>query len=447
MINIARLDSSADDFDSRFEQLISEDSESAAKIKNRVAEIIARVRKEGDSALLEFAARFDGFAPSAADDFEIAPEMLSDSLARISQDDRRALQTAATRIEDYHRRQFNQGGGGGWQFEDEFGSVLGERILPLSRVGVYAPGGMAAYPSSVLMCAIPARIAGVKEIIIATPPVTNSSRNNLEGGGGVSPMILAAAKLAGATKVFRVGGAHAIAAFAYGTKTIPRADKIVGPGGGYVAEAKRQVFGAVGIDSVAGPSEVFIIADDTPPSPLVAADLLAQAEHDESARVILASPNSAVLDSVAAEIVSQLQNAPRKKIIMRSLNSQGALIKTRDLDEAIQLAERIAPEHLQIMSRDADAVAEKIKSAGAIFIGENSAVVFGDYCAGGNHVLPTGGGGRFFSPLGVGDFIKRIGVVKLSKKGAMELSPTAQTLARSEGLYAHSRAAELRAKK
>ena len=446
MINIARLDSSADDFDSRFEQLISEDSESAAEIKNRVAEIIARVRKEGDSALLEFAARFDGFAPSSADDFEIAPEMLSDSLARISQDDRRALQTAATRIEDYHRRQFNQGGGGGWQFEDEFGSVLGERILPLSRVGVYAPGGMAAYPSSVLMCAIPARIAGVKEIIIATPPVTNSSQNNLEEGG-VSPMILAAAKLAGATKIFRVGGAHAIAAFAYGTKTIPRADKIVGPGGGYVAEAKRQVFGAVGIDSVAGPSEVLIIADDTPPPLLVAADLLAQAEHDESARVILASPDSAVLDSVAAEMESQLQNAPRKKIIMRSLNSQGALIKTRDLDEAIQLAERVAPEHLQIMSRDADAVAEKIKSAGAIFIGENSAVVFGDYCAGGNHVLPTGGGGRFFSPLGVGDFIKRIGVVKLSKKGAVELLPTAQTLARSEGLYAHSRAAELRAKK
>jgi histidinol dehydrogenase len=433
-INLRRLDARAADFDSQLSRLLSSAGDNPALTK-QAGEIIQNVRSRGDAALLEYTARFDNYAPECAADLEAPAAELAAALDNIAPDMRAAMETAATRIADYCRRQTPSS----WEFEDANGNLLGERVSPLARVGVYAPGGLAAYPSSMLMCAIPARIAGVGEIIAASPA---------SGGKEVSPLTLAAAALSGVHRFFKIGGAQAIAALAFGTATIPKADKIAGPGGAFVSEAKRQLFGKkVGIDAIAGPSEVVILCDAHTNPALAAADFLAQAEHSADALAILLATDAAFLDAACKAINAALPNAPRREIIGASLAARGALIKAPDLSAACEIADTIAPEHLQVMTQNAAEISAQIKNAGAIFIGENSCVALGDYCAGGNHVLPTGGGARFSSPLGVGDFVKRTSFLQASPKGAATLAKTARTLATGEGLHAHAESARLREEK
>jgi histidinol dehydrogenase len=429
-LELRRLDSRAPSFDSDLARLIAFEAAQDPAIDAAVASIVADVRARGDVALVEYTARLDRLSVSRPGDLELSPAEVREAFDRLPDDQRRALETAASRIRAFHERQKMTS----WTYRDADGSVFGQQVTPLDRVGVYVPGGKAAYPSSVLMNVIPAHVAGVAEIVMVVP-TPDGARN---------PLVLAAAHLAGVKRAFTIGGAQAIAALAYGTTTVPAVDKICGPGNAYVAAAKRRVFGAVGIDMVAGVSEVLVIADQSANPDWVAMDLFAQAEHDELAQAILVTPDSALLDAVAASALRQIGELPRRAIIEASFANRGALIRSRDLDDAVRIANRIAPEHLELAVRDPDALLPSIRHAGAIFMGHASSESLGDYCAGPNHVLPTGRTARFSSPLGVYDFQKRSSVIAISDAGAQSLGPVAATLARGEGLDAHAKSAQYR---
>ena len=427
-----RLDSRAPDFDAALDALLHWDSAPDAALARTVADLIARVRREQDAALLALTAEFDRHPVSEAAALEIPAASLTAALESLADFEREALNGAAERIRAYHRHQVQEG----FSYRDQLGNELGQRVTPLQRVGVYVPGGQACYPSTVLMTVIPARVAGVDEVVM-TVPTPDGIRN---------PLVLAAAAVAGVDRVFTVGGAQAVAALAFGTQTVPRVDKIVGPGGAFVAEAKRQVFGPVAIDMIAGPSEILIIADDSANPDWLALDLFAQAEHDAAAQAILLSPSAALLDDVHASMQRLLPDMTRAPVIAASLAARGALIHTRDVAEAIELANRAAPEHLALhLTEEAESLAlGGLRHAGAIFVGEHSAEVMGDYAAGPSHVLPTFGTARYASPLGVYDFVKRSSVIRLSAEGVAPVARLAACLARGEGLDAHARAAEVR---
>jgi histidinol dehydrogenase len=426
----ARLATTDADFEPRLARLLAFESAQDPKVDAAVAEIIEAVRTRGDAAVLEYTRRFDRVEAADMTALEIPHSDLAAARGRIDAATREALELAAARIRSYHERQRLES----WSFTEADGTVLGQRVTALTRVGVYVPGGKAAYPSTVLMNVLPAKVAGVAEIIM-TVPTPGGERNDL---------VLAAAHLAGADRVFAIGGAQAVAALAYGTATIPAVDKIVGPGNAYVAAAKRRVFGVVGIDMVAGPSEILIVCDDSTDPDWIAMDLFSQAEHDEIAQAIAISPDARVLDRIAASIERLLPQMPRRAVIEASLAARGALIHTRDLDEACRLVDRIAPEHLELAVADAPALLDRIHHAGAIFVGRYSSEALGDYCAGPNHVLPTSRSARFSSPLGVYDFQKRSSLISISRAGADRLGRTAATLASGEGLSAHARSAQYR---
>jgi histidinol dehydrogenase len=430
MPELARLSTRAGDFDRRLAALTAFEAVQDPAVEDAVATILADVRARGDAAVLAYTERFDRVRARTVGELEIPRAELARALEGLAADVRSALGEAAARVRRYHERQRAES----WRYAEPDGTVLGQLVTPLDRVGLYVPGGRAAYPSSVLMNAIPARVAGVGELVMVVP-TPDGERN---------PLVLAAASLAGVDRVFAIGGAQAVAALAYGTATIPRVDKIVGPGNAFVAAAKRRVFGTVGIDMVAGPSEILVICDGTADPDWIAMDLFAQAEHDELAQAILLCPDAAFLDRVAASIDRLLGEMPRREVIRASLANRGALIETRDLDEACAIANRIAPEHLELAVRDPGSLLERIRHAGAVFVGAFSSEAVGDYCAGPNHVLPTAGTARFSSPLGVYDFQKRSSLVELSRGGARALGPVAARLARGEGLEAHARAAEYR---
>jgi len=419
-------------FLARLDTLLAFESATDAGIESAVAEILAKVRALGDTAVIDYTRRFDRLRVEAMAELELAPAELRAAYEHLPQEQRQALEQAAERIRSYHRRQL----AASWEYTEADGTRLGQKITALDRVGLYVPGGKAAYPSSVLMNALPAKVAGVKEMIMVVP-TPNGERNLL---------VLAAAHLAGVDRVFSIGGAQAIAALAYGTQTIPQVDKIVGPGNAYVAAAKRRVFGTVGIDMVAGPSEVLVIADASANPDWVTMDLFAQAEHDELAQSILLCPDGAFIDQVEASIARLLPTMPREKTIAASLTGRGALIEVADLDEACNLANRIAPEHLELAVAEPRLLLDRIRHAGAIFIGHHASEALGDYCAGPNHVLPTSRSARFSSPLGVYDFQKRSSLIEVSAAGAQTLGPIAVTLALGEGLNAHAQAAKFRLK-
>ena len=427
---IRRLSSAQADFAHELKSLLLFDTADDEAIERTVAEILKRVRAEGDMAVLDYTKRFDHLDVARVADLEISQHDLGAALAGISAPQRHALESAARRVTAYHQHQLTES----WSIVEADGTRLGQKVTPLDRVGLYVPGGKAAYPSSVLMNALPAKVAGVGELIMVVP-TPRGERNSL---------VLAAACLAGVDRVFAIGGAQAVGALAYGTATIPQVDKIVGPGNAYVAAAKRRVFGTVGIDMVAGPSEVLVIADASANPDWVAMDLFAQAEHDEMAQSILLSPDVSFISRVAESIARLLPEQPRKAVITTSLANRGALIHVRDLNEACALANQIAPEHLELSVADPAPLLERIRHAGAIFIGHYSSESLGDYCAGPNHVLPTSRSARFSSPLGVYDFQKRSSIIEISAAAARTLGPIASTLARGEGLIAHARAAELR---
>ena len=431
-MTIRRLSSRAPDFLAMLDALLHFDDGTDEAIERTVAEVLANVRKLGDAAVLDYTRRFDRLDAARMADLELGQDMLKAAFDGLPAVQSQALRDAAARIRGYHERQKAES----WEYTETDGTRLGQKVTPLDRVGLYVPGGKAAYPSSVLMNAIPAKVAGVKELIMVVPTP----------GGQRNELVLAAAHLAGVDRVFTIGGAQAVGALAYGTQTIPQVDKIVGPGNAYVASAKRRVFGTVGIDMVAGPSEVLIIADGSGNPDWVAIDLFAQAEHDELAQSILLCPDAAFLDLVAASIDKLLPTMPRKDVIAASLKGRGALIQVSDLDEACAIANRIAPEHLELAVREPRALVDKIRHAGAIFLGHYTSESLGDYCAGPNHVLPTSRSARFSSPLGVYDFQKRSSMIEVSAAGAQALGPIASTLAHGEGLTAHARAAELRLK-
>jgi len=417
-------------FASSLESLIAFESAQDPAVDAAVAAIIDDVRKRGDDALVDYTRRFDRLDVPSAAALEVQPAELAaacDALPRVQRD---ALEQAVARVRRFHERQK----GTGFSITDDDGSELGQRITPLDRVGIYVPGGKAAYPSSVIMNAVPAHVAGVPEIVMAVPTP----------GGVRNPLVLAAAHIAGVRRVFTMGGAQAIAALAYGTRTVPAVDKICGPGNAYVAAAKRRVFGVVGIDMVAGVSEIVIVADASANADWIALDLFSQAEHDEMAQAILVTPDEALVGRVRESAQRLLDEMPRAGIIAASLASRGALIVTRDLAEACDVVNRIAPEHLELAVADPDALLPRIRHAGAIFLGHYASEALGDYCAGPNHVLPTGRTARFSSPLGVYDFEKRSSVLRLSRQAAQTLGPIASTLARGEGLVAHARSAEAR---
>ena len=431
-VTIRAFSSRDADFQVRLDKLRAFESARNVETDRRVTDILAAVKANGDAALLEFTHRFDRWQPATATALEIGRAQLQSALANIPPDIRAALETAASRIHTYHEHQRQSS----WTFTEPDGTVLGQQITPLDRAGLYVPGGKAAYPSSVLMNAIAAKVAGVAELIMVSPTPD----------GVINETVLAAAALAGVDRVFRVGGAQAVGALAYGTATIPPVDKIVGPGNEYVAAAKRQVFGVVGIDMVAGPSEILVIADGTSDPDWVAMDLFSQAEHDEIAQAILLSPDEAFIAKVAASIEKQIGNMPRAEIIRASLANRGALIHVRDLAEACRISNQLAPEHLELSVADPSALLPLIRHAGAIFMGVHSSESLGDYCAGPNHVLPTSGTARFSSPLGVVDFQKRSSIIQVSARGAQTLGRVAATLARAEGLEAHAQSAEYRLK-
>ncbi len=430
MIAIKRLTSSDADFDSQLGSLLAFESAQDASVDHAVAAILSAVKARGDTAVVEYTNRFDRLNVASLAELEVSQAELQRSLDGLPHEQRTALEAAAARVRSYHERQRLES----WQYEDADGSLLGQKVTALDRVGLYVPGGKASYPSSVLMNAIPAKVAGVGELVMVVP-TPDGERN---------PLVLAAAALAGVDRVFCIGGAQAVGALAYGTQTIPKADKIVGPGNAYVAAAKRRVFGVVGIDMVAGPSEILIIADGTTDPDWVAMDLFAQAEHDELAQSILISPDRAYIERVAEAIEKLLPTLPRSAVIRAALEHRGALIKVRDLDEACVLANRIAPEHLELSMAYAENWVARIRHAGAIFIGPYTSESLGDYCAGPNHVLPTSGSARFSSPLGVYDFQKRTSVIRVSQAAARKLGPIASTLAQGEGLQAHARSADYR---
>ncbi|MBK8529962.1 MAG: histidinol dehydrogenase [Rubrivivax sp.] len=427
------LSTASPDFETEFQRVLHWSAETDATIETRVADIIADVRAHGDAALLDLTARLDGVHAADMAALEIGADELRAALDLITPAQRQALQAAAARVRSYHQRQLDACCRS-WQYRDDDGSLLGQKVTPLDRVGIYVPGGKAAYPSSVLMNAIPAQVAGVGEIIMVVPTP----------GGERNALVLAAAHVAGATRVFTLGGAQAVAALAYGTATVPRVDKITGPGNAYVASAKKRVFGQVGIDMIAGPSEILVLADGSTPPDWVAMDLFSQAEHDELAQSILLSPDAAYIAAVRQAIERLLPSLPRQAVIRASLEGRGALIHTRSMQEACDISNRIAPEHLEISSADPHRWEPLLRHAGAIFLGAFTSESLGDYCAGPNHVLPTSGTARFSSPLGVYDFIKRSSLIEVSEAGAQRLGPIAAELAYGEGLQAHARAAELR---
>ncbi len=426
---IKRLDAEKPDFETELQGLLSATDEPDQAVVNTVIEIISQVRANGDSALLEYTNRFDR-RNAVIEDIEIGADELQQALERIPENIRQSLEHAASRVRDFHERQKQTT----WTYEDNEGNTLGQKVTPLDKVGVYVPGGKAAYPSSVLMNIIPAHVAGVDEIIMVVPTPDNE-RNDL---------VLAAAAIAGASRVFSIGGAQAVAALAYGTETVPRVDKIVGPGNIYVATAKRQVFGAVGIDMIAGPSEVTIVSDGSSNPDWVAMDMFAQAEHDEEASAVLITPDADFIDKVANSIDKLLPEMERKDIIRTSLMNNGAFIKVRDLQQAADVVNVIAPEHLELSVEDPEGLLPAIRHAGAIFMGNFSAESLGDYCAGPNHVLPTARTARFSSPLGVYDFQKQSSLIMSSSISVTEIADTASVLARGEGLTAHARSAEYR---
>lgn len=400
-----------------------------------MADILADVQQRGDAAVLEYTARFDGLDASSMGQLELTQAELKAAFDAIPAAQRNALEAAARRVRSYHEAQ-RKASGESWSYRDEDGTLLGQKVTPLDRVGIYVPGGKAAYPSSVLMNAIPAHVAGVGEIIMVVPTPK----------GEKNALVLAAAYVAGVTRAFTIGGAQAVAALAYGTQTVPKVDKITGPGNAYVASAKKRVFGTVGIDMIAGPSEILVLADGSTPADWVAMDLFSQAEHDELAQSILLCPNAAYIDEVQAAIDRLLPEMPRAEIIAKSLTGRGALIHTRSMEEACEISNRIAPEHLEVSSRDPHKWEPLLKHAGAIFLGAYTSESLGDYCAGPNHVLPTSGTARFSSPLGVYDFQKRSSLIEVSEAGAQVLGKIAAELAYGEGLQAHARAAEMRLK-
>lgn len=429
-INIRRLKTGQVDFDQQLKQMLAWESVSDAAVNQRVDQILQQVRQQGDAAVVELTNRFDATSAATMADLELSQERLQQALSAITPEQRSALEVAAKRVRDYHQHQLASS----WQYQESDGTLLGQQVTPMDRVGIYVPGGKAAYPSSVLMNAMPAKVAGVTEIIMVVPTPS----------GVINEMVLAAAAIAGVTRVFTIGGAQAVAALAYGTETIPAVDKIVGPGNIYVATAKRAVFGLVGIDMIAGPSEILVICDGETDPDWVAMDLFSQAEHDEDAQPILIATSSEYIDAVEASIAKLLPTMERKDIIAASMVNRALLIEVADLDEAAAISNRIAPEHLELSVADPQAFLPKIKHAGAIFMGRYTAEALGDYCAGPNHVLPTSGTARFSSPLGVYDFQKRSSLIMFSAEGASEMGKVASVLARGEGLTAHARSAEYR---
>ena len=427
-MKLRRLSTAGAGFDAELDALTRYEAAQGDAVEAAVRAIIADVRRRGDAAVLEYTRKFDRILARTMAEVEVPRAKLEAALAALPAAQGAALREAADRVRRFHQRQLQQS----WDFTEPDGTRLGQRVTPLERVGVYVPGGKAAYPSTVLMNVIPAKVAGVGEIIMVSP--------------NAEPMVLAAAALAGVDRVLAIGGAQAVAALAYGTASVPRVDKIVGPGNAYVAAAKRQVFGQVGIDMIAGPSEILVIGDGSTPADWVAMDLFSQAEHDEVAQSILLSPSAAYLDAVEASIIRLLPTLPRRDVIAASLGARGALIQTKSLEEACAIADRIAPEHLELSVDDPDALLPKLRHAGAIFLGRWSSEAIGDYCAGPNHVLPTSGTARFSSPLGVYDFQKRTSIIGVSQSGAATLGRLAVTLAEGEGLTAHARSAQMRLK-
>ena len=429
----ARISTASSTFEADFKARLHWSAEADAHIESVVAKILANVQQGGDESVLKYTSRFDALTVDSMRELELTQAELKAAFDAIPAAQREALQAAALRIRIYHEAQ-KKACGESWSYRDEHGSLLGQKVTPLDRVGIYVPGGKAAYPSSVLMNAIPAHVAGVGEIIMVVPTPK----------GEKNALVLAAAYVAGVTRAFTIGGAQAVAALAYGTQTVPRVDKITGPGNAYVAAAKRRVFGTVGIDMIAGPSEILVLADGSTPADWVAMDLFSQAEHDELAQSILLCPDAAYIDAVQAAIERLLPGMPRREIIAKSLNGRGALVLTRSMEEACALSNRIAPEHLEIASHEPHRWEPLLKHAGAIFLGAYTSESLGDYCAGPNHVLPTSSTARFSSPLGVYDFQKRSSLIEVSEGGAQVLGKIAAELAYGEGLAAHARAAEMR---
>jgi len=432
MLQIKRLSSTDAGFDAALDKLLAFEDTQDAAVDATVSGILADIKKRGDEALLEYTRRFDHLDVASVAQLELPKSRLQQALRDLPAMQREPLEQAAGRVRAYHEKQLAQS----WSYTEPDGTLLGQKITPLDRVGLYVPGGKASYPSSVLMNAIPAKVAGVGELIMVVPTP----------GGEKNELVLAAAAICEVDRVFTIGGAQAVAALAYGTATVPQVDKIVGPGNAYVAAAKRRVFGTVGIDMIAGPSEILVICDGKTDPDWIAMDLFSQAEHDEMAQAILLSPDAAFIDAVAASIARQLPTMSRHAVILTSLESRGALIRVRDLDEACAIANRIAPEHLELSVEQPKQWAEKIRHAGAIFLGRYTSEALGDYCAGPNHVLPTSRTARFSSPLGVYDFQKRSSLIQVSAQGAAKLGAIASILARGEGLQAHALAAEYRYK-
>ena len=431
-MSIKRLNSTDTDFWNTLETLLAWEGVSDAAVNNTVTDIIAAVRQRGDAALIEYTNRFDRMSVSSMAELEISQLRLQQALQNITPTQRQALEKAAERVRSYHQHQKQES----WSYTEADGTLLGQQVTPLDRVGLYVPGGKAAYPSSVLMNAIPAKVAGVAELIMVVPTPD----------GELNELVLAAAALSDVDRVFAIGGAQAVAALSYGTETVPAVDKVVGPGNIYVATAKRMVYGHVGIDMIAGPSEILIVCDGKTDPAWIAMDLFSQAEHDEDAQSILLSPDAAFLDAVAQQIEQLLPQMERADIMRVSLAERGALVQVKDLDEAVQVANYIAPEHLELSVVVPQAMAQQIRHAGAIFMGRYTAEALGDYCAGPNHVLPTSRTARFSSPLGVYDFQKRSSLIMCSAEAASTLGEVASTLARGEGLTAHARSAEYRIK-
>ena len=431
-VAISKLRASDEGFDQTLERLIAWDMVSDTAVEEAVSGILSQVRAQGDQALIEFTNRFDRRQVETIDQLSVGPEQLQEALQSIDSESRQALEIAATRIRDYHNHQTQES----WQYQEADGTTLGQQITPLDRVGIYVPGGKASYPSSVLMNCIPARVAGVREVIMMVPAPD----------GELSPMVLAAAAIAGVDQVFTIGGAQAVAALAYGTETVPKVDKIVGPGNIYVATAKRMVFGSVGLDMVAGPSEILVVCDGQTDPDWIAMDLFSQAEHDEDAQSIFIAWDADYIEAVHRSICKLLPEMERKEIISQSLERRGALIEVADPQQALELINRIAPEHLELSVEDPQAWLPEIRHAGAIFMGRHTAEALGDYCAGPNHVLPTSATARFSSPLGVYDFQKRSSLIYCSEQGASDLGKVASVLGRGESLTAHARSAEYRIK-
>ena len=429
-MNIRQLSSRAAGFDEALTRLLAFEETADEKLESVVASILADVKKRGDAAVLEYTRKFDRLPLENAAAMELPQSELRTAFDGLPAEQRSALEQAAQRVTDYHRKQVQAS----WSYTEADGTLLGQQVTPLERVGLYVPGGKAAYPSSVLMNALPAKVAGVGELIMVVP-TPDGVKNQL---------VLAAAYLSGVDRVFTIGGAQAVAALAYGTATIPKVDKIVGPGNAYVASAKRRVFGTCGIDMIAGPSEILVICDGQTDPDWIAMDLFSQAEHDELAQAILLSPDTAFIEAVAASADKLLEQMPRRDIIRAALENRGALIQVADLDEACLISNRIAPEHLELSVADPQALLPKLKHAGAIFMGRYTSESLGDYCAGPNHVLPTSGTARFSSPLGVYDFQKRSSLIQVSAQGAQSLGAIAATLAFGEGLQAHAQSALFR---